>query len=185
MLNRRAGWEPGLLHPHERLHDLYEVDRVDNADAPPCRDPFDGLGILQVGVHPRFRIGKPSPDMPEGLPGIFLITRHNIGRDQVADQRTEANHGVTVLHEVIGVGLPVTADIGTVGACRVGPPVIAFGIEIMDSPGTPFGPVGRNGQRLFRQRLFAPGHYLVSEQARHFFLQWKFPLALAKQQEGE
>ena len=153
----------GLFHPDKGLHDLQEMDRIDDTDPPSCHDPFDRLRVLQVWIHPSFGGDEPGADMLNRLPNIFLVFRHQPGGGQVANQRTEADHGMTVSNKVIGICLPIPTYIGTIRIYRIGPPIIAFGVEIMNPSGTPFRSICSNGHRFFCQGFISTNNNFSSE----------------------
>src|SRR5207244_10002210 len=64
--------DAGLLKQARRARGLDEVDRVDDADAAAGGDAFDGLGVLEGGVHLRLLGEGAGSRMRERRGGVFL-----------------------------------------------------------------------------------------------------------------
>ena len=87
---------------------------------------MDGLGVLEVWIHPRVRIDEPGAKMSGGMSGIVAAVCDDPCRGKSGHFQAEANEGLAMVVEVRGVREAVAADIGSVRILRVGPPVVAF-----------------------------------------------------------
>ena len=76
------------------------------------------------------------------MTGVALVVADLVRRDERRHDLAEPPHRVAVRHEVVWVGLAVAAHVGAVGAARIGPPVVAFRVEVVQPAGT-----ARRGER--------------------------------------
>jgi len=130
---------------------LNEVDGVDDPDAPAAHPALDGLGVEEAGVHPRGRIQKPGFQVQQGVRGIGLFARELPCRHQGRHLHAQPPEGLPVGIEVVRVALPVPADVGPFRVFRIGPPVIALRIEVVDAALAALAATGGHSDRRFLQ----------------------------------
>ena len=131
----------GLVDGHDGRRDFRYVQRVDDADPAAGGSPRYGLGMKQAGIHLRGFVEEEHLEQCDGLLGVLVLPVDGVGGGQ-------GRHGVThvakhhaVGREIVRVGLSVAADVRqAIRLVRIGPPVVAIGIEIVRSA---FAELGR------------------------------------------
>ena len=109
----------------------------------------DGLGVLQVGVHARFRIDEPGIDHARGALGIVRVVQIKSGG---AERKDRVAHGIEsrpVGGEAVGVRLTVAAQVRAAGVGGVGPPVGGFAVVVVEIEVHAFRPFGSDGPIAF------------------------------------
>lgn len=108
-----------------------EMEGVDDAYAAAFVEAEDGLGVLEVWVHPCGGIDEPGVEMEAGVGGVFFVAGEEPCSRESWDDETEAHHGLAVVVEVLGIGEAVATDVRAVGVFGVGPPVVTLGVEVV------------------------------------------------------
>jgi hypothetical protein len=80
--------------------------------------------------------------------GIFLLSCQLPCGGEGRDEQAEPDHRFTVCVEVGGVGDAVAADVGAGGVLRVGPPVVALGVEVVKAAGAALASGGSDSDGL-------------------------------------
>ena len=108
------------------------MQRVDDADAAARETARDGLGVEQAGIHLRGFVEEEDLQQRHGFLGVFLLAVEGVGGRQGRDSVSHVAQGQAMGGEVLRVGLAVTLNVGqAVRLVRVGPPVVAVGVEIV------------------------------------------------------
>jgi len=131
--------------------DFDEMDGVDDAHATAGHPAFDSLAVQQARVHTRAFVEKPRLQMQNCPVRVYFFAGHRVGGGQRRYPSAQVAHGQPVLGEVARICLAVLTDVRTVGVIGVGPPVIAFGIEVVDTAGTPLRHRLRDWDRFLRK----------------------------------
>jgi len=106
--------------------DFDQVKGVDDADPAAGRNSGDGLGVIQVRIHPRLGIEKEHPEEFGGFGHVAFVSGDLIGGGQCGDGLVQLAHGHPVVAEDVRIALAVALDVGqAVGRGGIGPPVIA------------------------------------------------------------
>ena len=102
-----------------------------------------------------------------GSGGVTFFAGHSVGCRERAKVTDESQQKLAVRDEIIGVGQAVALNVRRVGVFRVGPPIVAFGREIMEPAGTAGISRGNDGLGHDGEgddgRLFEPGAFVGSE----------------------
>ena len=154
----------GLPEPHQGLRDLDQVEGVDDADSPAGVPPLDGLGIEQVRVHFRLFVDEPGADLLLDRGGVSLLAREQEGRCQGADGAAEIDHRLPVLGEIVGIALAVPSDVRPVRILRIRPPVVPFGVEVVEAAGAALRDESRHGDGFPGEPFIGlPEHFRLQE----------------------
>ena len=113
--------------------DLDEVNRIDDAGAPPGGHALDRLTVQQIGIHTRPLVHEPRPQMRRGLAGVALVARDAVSGDERGHDQAESPQRIAVGDEVVRVRLAVAPHVRAARVRRVGPPVIALRVEVVRS----------------------------------------------------
>ena len=114
--------------------DFDQVKRVDDADAAAGRNSGDGLGVVQVRIHPRLGIEKEHAEERGGFARVAFPAGDLIGGGQCGDGLIQLAHGHPVLAEISRIALAVALDVRqAVGRRGIGPPVVAVRVEVVRS----------------------------------------------------
>ena len=91
--------------------DFDQVEGVDDANATSRRNARNRLRKVKVRAHTQLRIQEEYAEELGGLARVFFVPSDFIGGGQGRARVTQGLHGEPMLTEVLGVGLPVAADI--------------------------------------------------------------------------
>ena len=139
-----------------RARHFHQVQGVDNPGAAPREAPVDGLGVLQIGIHAGGRVHEPGAQMQRRVVGVLALAGNLVGGRQRRHDEAQADHGAAVLDEIVGVAHAVALDVRPAGILGVGPPIVAFGKEIVRPSGAARRAGGGDGDRL-GGKIFAGG----------------------------
>ena len=141
----------------ERLHGgghLDQVQRVDDADATARRDARNGLREVEIWIHAQLVVQKEYAEQLGRLDDILVVTGDLISRRKRRHGIPQGLHDQAMLAEVLRIGLPVASDVrDTVGLAGVGPPIVAVGVEVVDSTLAELGRERGEADRRLRQGL--------------------------------
>src|SRR5882724_2525395 len=121
------------------------MNRVYDADASSYGAAMDGLGVLQIGIHPCRWIQEPGAEMAGCVLGIRPLSGVQPGGCQGRHLHAESNQGMAMCSEVVGIGHPVTLDVGPVRVVWIRPPVVSFGEVVVPAAGATRSRVRRYG----------------------------------------
>ena len=127
--------------------DFDEVDRIDDADAPPGDAPLDRLRVAQVRVHERGFVGEPRAEVPRRMLRVRTFLRQQPRRGQRRDVNAQSHQRLAVRNEVLRVRQAVTLNVWAFRIGGIRPPVITFGKEIMPAAGAARAHDGRDRDR--------------------------------------
>src|SRR5438132_135159 len=123
------------------------------------RRPLDGLVVQEMRAHGRGLVHEPGVEMRRRGAGVPRGSGDLERGDERGDDLSQSPHRIAVRHEVFRVRLAVTAHVRAVGAPRIGPPVVAFGIEVVRPPrATHRGEGGHRDGRLAQVPLGSGEH---------------------------
>ena len=129
--------------------DFHQVERIDDAGSPPRETPLDGLRVFEVGIHAGFPVDEPCAQVPGGMVRVPALARELVSGRQRGHDEAQPDHGAAVLDKIIRIAHAVALDVRAAGVLWIGPPVVAFGEEIVPAAGAARGYRGGNGHRLF------------------------------------
>ncbi len=140
----------GLEHGN-RPSDFDQMNGVDDPGAPSGEASFDCLRVEQMRGHLRRFVGEPGAKMPPGVIGKARLFGDGPCRRQCRHLHAEAHQRGAMGHEVAGVALAVTLDVGTVGVLRVRPPVVTLGEVVVLAAAAPRAAGGGHRHRCFAE----------------------------------
>lgn len=83
----------------------------------------------------RGRIYKPRAQMRDGMVGVLAFLGDQPRGGECGHLNAESNEQVAMRDKVGGVRFSIAADVRAGGVLRIRPPVVAFGIEIVQPSG--------------------------------------------------
>ena len=108
---------------------------INNSYPPARRNTRNCLCILKVWVHASFSIKEKNFNKLCSFGDIAFITCKLVSRSKCSYAIAQGLKRKTVLSKILWVGFAILLDVGKpVGLFRVGPPVIAIGVKIIDTP---------------------------------------------------
>src|SRR5260370_23500320 len=111
------------------------MNRVYDTDAPSRETAVNGLGVLQVGIHPRRWIPEPGAKVAGGVLRVPPVLRDQPRRRQRRHLHAESNQRMTMCNEVVGIGHPVALNIRPIGMFWIRPPVVSLGKVVVLAAG--------------------------------------------------
>src|SRR5882724_5977570 len=112
------------------------MNRVDNAGSSTGEPTVNSLRILQVGIHSRGGVNKPRTKMSCCQLCVTRILSELPCCDKRRNLHTEAHQVASMISKVIGIRHAIALDIRRNRVLRIGPPVVTFGKEIVQTART-------------------------------------------------
>ena len=148
----RESW--GFFHDFNGAGDFDEMEGINDAVTATGGNAGDGLGIGQAGIHACVGIEKKDAKKLGGFGGVTVLAGDFVGGTESGDGGVQLIQALAMFVEVGRIAFAIEGHVGqAVSGFRIGPPIIAVGIKIVNAAIAVFGPVFGDGDRLQRERV--------------------------------
>ncbi len=95
--------------------------------------------------------------MLAGVVGVLLLPGQQPRGGERGNDQAESHHGLAMRVEVGRIGEAIATDVGAAWVLWIGPPVIAFGVEVVWAAGASIALSGRHRDGLCREVFVCGG----------------------------